>query len=268
MPWDPNLQNNNLTNNNPYTAGGYEKAKLKKLLMIAVGVILIIVIAILLIPQSQQSKYTNSATAAARKQIPDATVSNLKVAGGFAIAVVSDPSAEGQANSGNTTVFKVNKDGSMVQLANGSSFTPLDLLKLGIPLATRAELTGSSTETVTQNLEAQCGFSQGTVGYIGFDGSFNPGGWQIDSATLSSLEQKISGVINEQNTNQKPNTQVICVSASQKNSNEAIDKTTYVSTFTLQVQFVTDNGTLTTHTITFAIGPNYYRNYTLDGHDI
>jgi hypothetical protein len=272
MSWDPDLQNNNQIYNNSYTSGGYEKARLRKLLLIVVGVILAIIILIFIVhlstPDSQQSKYTKSATVAARKQIPDAKVKNVKVAGGFAIATVSDPAAEGQANAGNTTVFRVNKNGSMVQLAVGSYFSPLDLLGLGIPLVTQAKLTGSDIEHVKQNLAAQCGYSYGIIGYIGFDGSFNPGGWQIDSDTLSGLEQKLSYAINNENANMKPDMKVICVGATRKNSNDVINKTTYISTFTLQVQFVSDNGTLTTHTVTFAVGPNYYRNYTLDGHDI
>jgi hypothetical protein len=271
MPWDPDLQNNNQIFNNPYTPGGHEKARLRKLLLIVVGVFFAIAIAILivnLIPESQQSKDIKSATMAARKHTPNAKVKDVKVAGGFAIAIVSDPASEGQANSGNTTIFRVNKDGSMVQIANGSSFSPLDLLGLGIPLATQAKLTGSTIGHVKQNLATQCGYSESTVGYTGFDGSFDPDGWQIDSATLSVLEQKLSNAISNQNYNAKLGMPVICVNATQKNSNATTDKTTYVSTFTLQVQFITDNGTLTTHTVTFAVGPNYYHSYTLDGHDI
>jgi hypothetical protein len=268
MSWDPDLQNNNQIYDNPYTAGGYEKAKLRKLLLIVVGVILAIIVLIALVPESQQSKYTKSATAAARKQIPDAKVSNVKVAGGFATAIVSDPSAQGQANSGNSTVFKVNKDGSMVQLASASSFGPIGLLGLGIPLATQAKLTGRDVGQVKQNLASQCGYDQGTIGFNGFDGSFSPGGWQIDSATLSGLEKTVSYVISNQDVNAKPGKAVLCVNATQKNSNKTIDKTTYISTFTVQVQFVTSDGTLTTHTVTFAVGPNYYHSYTLDGHDI
>jgi hypothetical protein len=269
MPWDPDLPNNNQVYNNPSTPGGYEKARLRKLLLIAVGVFLaitiIIVVAYLSQPGSQQSKHTKSATAAAKKHTPNAKVRNVKVAGGFALAIVSDPTAEGQASAGNTTVFKVNKDGSMVQIANGSSFSPLDLLELGIPLATQAELTGSHIGQVEQNLANQCGYDEGALGFDGFDGSFSPGGWQIDAATLSNLEQKLSSIISSQDVSANP---VICVNATQNNSNATTDKTTYISTFTLQVQFITNNGTLTTHTVTFAIGPNYYRNYTLDGHNI
>lgn len=272
MPWGSDLQSNNQIPNNSYTAGGNEKAKLRKLLLIVVGIFLAIIVLILIVhlsqPESQQSKYTKSATAAARKQIPDAKVSDVKVADGFAIAIVSDPSAQGQANAGNTTIFKVNEDGSMLLIASGSSFTPLDLLGLGIPLATQAKLTGSDIVQLKQNLAQQCGYSEDTIGYSGFDGSFNPGGWQIDSATLSGLEQKLSDAITNQNVNMKPGMVVICVNATRKNSNDMINKTTYVSTFTLQVQFITDNGTLTSHTVTFAVGPNHYRSYTLDGHNI
>jgi len=273
MSWDPYSQNSNGTHNNPYTPGGYEKAKLRKLLLIVVGVLAAIAITTLVVhlsrPESQQSKYIKSATAAARKQIPHAKVKNLNVAGGFALAIVSDPTATGQANAGNTTLFKLNKDGSMTQIANGSSFDPIDLLGLGIPLATQAKLTESSTGQVRQNLADVCGYNGGSVpGYIGFEGSFSPDGWQIDSATLIGLEKVLSKAISNQNVAAKPGNAVICVNATRKNSNAVTDTKTYISTFTLQVQFVTSNGALTTHTLTFATGPNYYRNYALDGVDI
>jgi hypothetical protein len=254
--------------------GGYEKkTKLRKLLLIAVGVFATIAIIALIIhfsqPKSQQNKYTKSATAAARKQTPNAVVNNIKVAGGFALAIVSDPTDRGQANAGNTTVFKVNEDGSMTQLASGSYFGPLNLLELGIPLTTQANLTGSDVGRVKQNLADQCGYDGGSVpGYSGFDGSFSPGGWQIDAATLSGLEQALSDTISNINSKVKSGKNIICVDASQKNSNANTNTKTYISTFTLQVQFVADDGTLTAHSITFATGPNYYRNYTLDGHRI
>jgi hypothetical protein len=228
MTWDPDLQNNNQTYNNPYKDEGYEKTKSRKLLLIVFGIFLAIALLLLTFhlsrPESQQSKYIKSTTAAARKQIPYAVVKNVKVAGGFAIATVSDPSSQGQSNSGNETIFKVNKDGSMVQIASGSYFSPIDLLGFGIPLATQAKLTG--------------------------------------------LEQKLSDTINNQNTNVKSNMAVICVNATRNNSNKVIDTVTYISTFTLQVQFITANGTLTKHTVTFAIGPHYYRMYTIDGRAI
>lgn len=272
MPWDPDLQNNNQIGNNQYTAGGYDKAKLRKVILIVASVIFTIVILVLLvhlaIPESQQSKYTQSATLAARKHTPNAKVTNIKVADGFAIATVSDPSAIGQSNSGNTTIFKVNQDGSMVQIATGSSFSPLDLLGLGIPLSTQAKLTGSNIQQVKQNLANFCGYSDGTIGYTGFDGSFNPGGWQIDSATLGILEEKLSHAINNLNISASSGNLIICAQATLKNSNLTTDKTTFNSIFSLQVQFVTADGTLTTHTVTFSIGANDYRSYTLDGQNI
>jgi hypothetical protein len=272
MAWDPDLQNNNQIGSNSYTPGRYEKARLRKLLVIVIGILAAIAMLILIIhlsqPESQQSKYTKSATIAARKHTPHAKVTNVKVAGGFATALVSDPTAQGQAKAGNTTIFRVNKDGSMVQLAKGSSFGPLDLLGLGVPLAAQAKLTGTGIGSVEQNLANQCGYGDDAIGFSGFDGSFSPGQWQIDSATLSGLEQKLSHVIGNQNIKAIGGKTVICVSATQKNSNFTTNKTTYISTFTLQVRFITSDGTLTMHTVTFAIGPNYYRAYTLDGQSI
>jgi len=267
MNSDPGLKNNQ------YTSGGYGRSNLKKIIFIVVSVFFAITILALVLvfqskPESQQSKYIKSATTAARKNTPNAVVTNIKVAGGFAIGFVSDPTSQGQSKSGNTIIFKVNNDGSMVQLAEGSSFGPLNLLGLGIPLETQANLTGSNLIQVKQNLANQCGYSNGAIGFIGFNGSFNPGEWQIDSSTLVGLEQKISNSITSQDTNMKPDMVVVCVSATRNNSNYTINKTTYISTFILQVQFVTFNGTLTTHTVTFSVGPNYYRSYTLDGHNI
>lgn len=270
---DPHLQSSNETNHNPYTPGGYEKTKLKKLLLIVVGVLAAIAIIAFVVhlslPESQQSKYTKSATAAARKVTPNAVASNVKVAGGFALATVSNPTAVGQSNAGNLTIFKVNKDGSMTQIANGSSFSPIDLLGLGIPLATQAVLTGHNLTQTQQNLAATCGYSGGSApGYIGFNGSFNPGGWQIDAGTLDGIEQALTAAIGNKNAQAGSGGKVICVNATRDKSNFSTDKQTYISTFTLELQFITSNGTISTHTFTFAIGFNHYLNYTLDGQKI
>lgn len=269
----PDSQNISGINSNSTTPGGYEKTKLRKLLFIAVGIVVTIAIIalIMLLSQSdsQQSKYIKAATAAARKQTPNAKVKDVKVAGGFASATVSDPTSQSQANSGNQTFFKVNKDGSMTQIANGSSFSPVDLLGFGIPLSTQANLTGRNLIQTQQDLAATCGFSGGnTPGYIGFNGSFNPGGWQIDAATLDGLEQALTTAITNKNSGAKSGEKIICVNATRENSNATIDRQTYISTFTLKLQFITSNGIVTSHTITFAVGPNYYRGYTLDGQKI
>ena len=267
MSWDQYSQSNNVTDSNLYTAGGYEKKKLK-IIAVVVGVFVVMGILALVIV-SRPNKYTQSATKAARKVTPNAVVSNLKVADGFALSTVNSPTANGQGKSGNLTVFKVNKDGSMTQIANGSSFTPIDYLGLGIPLATQAKLTGQSLAQVQQNLANACGYNGGsTPGYIGFNGSFNPGGWQIDAGTLGSIEQALTTAITNNNVAANNGDKVICVKATINNSNLTTDKQTYISTFTLELQFITNNGALTNHTFTFSIGPNYYHSYTLDGQKI
>jgi len=269
MAQDLYSQNNNEINNSPYMPDGYEKTtQRKRLLLIVVGVIvgvgLIVVVAFLLLSPSAQDKYNKAATAAARKVTPNAVVNNVKVAGSFAVATVSDPTAKGQAKAGNATIFKVNKDGSMTQIANGSYFSPTDLLGLGIPLATQATLAGRNLAQVQKDLAGECGYTSGNVpGYIGFNGSFNPGGWKIDALTLSGLEQTLSDTISAQNARAKTSGTVICVNATRKNSNKTTDAKTFISTFTLQVQFIKGDGTITSHTLTFSNG--HYRTYTLDG---
>jgi hypothetical protein len=284
MPWNPFSRNNNeIYNNpyapdgyesNPYTPGGNEKSKLIIVVVVVAVFVLMCIGVIELIthsstPKSQQNKYTQSATAAARKKTPNANVSNVKVADGYAISTVQDPTADGQASAGNVTIFKVNKDGSMTQIANGSSFSPIDLLGLGIPLATQAKLLGQDISQTEQNLANVCGYNgDNTPGYIGFDGSFNPGGWQIDADTLDSIEQALTNVLSNTNAAAQQGNTVVCVNATRTNSNRSTDTKTYISTFTLELQFITADGTTSTHMFTFAIGPNYYRSYTLDGQKI
>lgn len=267
MSWNPFSQNNNRAGGNLYTRGGYEK---KKIIVIAIVVgVFVIVGALAIVMVGRPDKYTQSATKAARKVTPNAVVSNLKVDDGFALSTVNSLTSSGQGKSGNTTVFKVNKDGSMTQIANGSYFSPLDLLNLGIPLATQAKLTGQNVGQVKQALANTCGYTGGnTPGYSGFNGLFNPGGWQIDAGTLGSIEQVLSATISNKNNQTKAGQKIICVNATRKNSNFAVDTQTYISTFTLELQFITDNGAISTHTFTFSIGPNYYRSYTLDGQKI
>lgn len=283
MPWNPFSQNNNDSYNNPYTSNGYEnydnlytsngyeKSKLRVILLIVTVFILAGIGGVIaLVTHSSPPKSSQqSATDAAKKNTPNANVSNVKVADGFAISTVQDPTADGQASAGNVTFFKVNKDGSMTQIASGSSFSPIDLLGLGIPLATQAKLTGQDLTQVQQNLASLCGYSSGnTPGYFGFDGSFNPNGWQIDATTLDSIEQTLTGVLGSKNAGAQQGKKVICVNATRENSNFNTDAQTYISTFTLELRFITADGTVTTHMFTFATGPNYYRSYTLDGQKI
>lgn len=248
----------------------YEKTKLRKILIITICVCICIGVGIAIaFYSSRPDKYVESATAAARKQFPDAQVNSLKVADGFAMATVRSPSSLGQASAGNITIFKVNKDDSMTQIANGSSFNAIDLLGLGISLATQAKLKDVNVSEVKQNLINTCGYSNsGVPGFRGFFSSFNPNGWQIDPNTLDVLEQSLATTINEKNIKAKPNEDIICVNAIRDGSSSVIDTKTYINTFTFRVQLITRNGTLTTHSVSFAIGPRSYRNYTLDGQNI
>lgn len=270
MPPNQSSQNSNEIYHTPYPPSGNEKARPVKIAVgILVGFGLILLVAYLLLSPIGQDKYTKAATAAARKVTPNAVVSNVKTAGGFALAAVSDPTAQSQAKAGNVTIFKVNNDGSMTQIANGSYFSPIDLLGFGIPLATQAKLTGQNLTQVQRDLAGACGYSGGSEpGFSGFNGSFNPGGWQIDAATLDGLEQALTAAISYKNAEAKPTEKVICVHATREKSNATTDTQTYISTFTLQLQLVAGNGTVTNHTFTFATGPNYYRSYTFDGQKI
>lgn len=145
-------QNDNNLYDDHYTPNGYDKSKVKKILLIIIGVFILLGVIALIIQlsthQTKQDKYTQSASAAAKKQTPNAKVSDVRVADGFAIAIVSDPTANNQANGGNTTIFKVNKDDSMSQIASGSYLNPIDLLNMGIPLATQAKLKNSSLDMI------------------------------------------------------------------------------------------------------------------------
>lgn len=265
MSENPFLPNNDHMNGNLYTGGGYDKKRLSIVVVVFVSALVIISILIFVF-RGGQDKYTQSATAAARKVTPNAKVSDLKVAGGFALASVNSPTASGQGKSGNLTVFRVNPDSSMTQIADGSSFGPVDLLELGIPLATQAQLTKSDVTQVKQNFANQCGYNgDNAPGYRSFGGSFSPGEWQIDAFTLDGLEQALTTVIRSKNANAKSDEKVICINATREKSNAATDRQTYISTFTLELQFITGDGTVTPHIFTFAVGPNYYRSYTLDG---
>ena len=240
--------------------------KKKKLLIIIIVLGVLVSVPILATLRNRPDKYTQSATEAARKETPNAEVKDVRVAGGFAVATVSDPTAKSQIRSGNMTIFRVNEDGSMTQIASGNAFTPLDLLGLGIPLATQAELMGKSLDQTVQNLAGSCGHNGGDApGYSGFEGSFDPDNWQIDSGTLSNLLQVLTATISNKNANVEPNEKIVCITAEKNNSKATTNMKTYISTFTIELRFIKGSGEISNHTLTFAIGPNYYQNYTLDG---
>ncbi|HEX5395292.1 MAG TPA: hypothetical protein VFW52_03020 [Candidatus Saccharimonadales bacterium] len=269
----PYQDNSSGINSDPNTTGEFKNTNRKKPLLITVGIlaaVLLIVFAVYLsLFSGGQDKNTKAATDAARKATPNAEVSNLKVADGFAIATVSDPTAKGQAISGYSTVFKVNNDGSMTQLAKGSDFNPINLLELGIPLATQAKLSGRNLAQVQQDLTSSCGYNGGnSPGYYGFHASFKPDGWQIDATTFDGLEKALTSTISKKNAAAKEGEKIVCINAIREKSGYTTNMKTYTRTFALGLQFITGNGTATDHKFTFAIGPSTYRSYTLDGHKI
>ena len=267
----PNLQNSNEINSSPYSSGVYKNTNRKKpLLIIIILIVSLIVFAVyLLLSSSEQDKNTKAAEDAARKVTPNAEVRNVKVADGFAIAIVSDPTADGQAKAGTTTIFKVNQDGSMTQIASSSDFSPIDLLGLGMPLATQAKLAGRNLTQAQQDLAGMCGYSGGNVpGYFGFNGSFNPDGWQISATSLDGIEQALTAEISNKNAQAKDGEKVICVNVTKDKSNATTDLKKYTSTFTLELQLIAGNGTVSAHTFTYALGPNHFTSYTLDGQKI
>lgn len=248
------LQNN--------TSGSNDRTKAIKII---IGVLVLLVIIPLafyfLSPTNEQDEYTKRATEAARKVTPNAEVSGVKVAGNFATALVNDPTAKGQGEAGNTTLFKINNDNSMTQLAAGSSFDPIQLIELGVPLVDQAKLTDSTLSQVRADLAILCGYSGGsTPGYKGFYGSFD--GLQIDQLTLDGLGQTLTNVVIEKNSTAKFDEKIICVTADQQGSSTEND------TFTIQVQFITSNGKVTKHSISYTTEPGYGRSYMFDGQTI
>lgn len=270
MAWQTPSQNysNYTSSNQNFSNKGRRVAAIVIVLIILAAIITLAIIFQPSPADREQQKITDSATTAAQKETPNGVASDVKVANGFAKATVSDPTADGQAKSGNTTIFKVNSDGSMTQLASGSYLSPISLLGLGVPLTAQAALNEQSLDQVKQTVASSCGYGgDNTPGYLGFDGTFDPN-WQIDPTTLGSLQQKLDAAISAKNANAEADQKTICVNAIQTGSSIKTNSQTYNSTFTFSAQFITSNGVLSTHTITFAVGPNYYRSYTLDGQEI
>lgn len=260
---------------NTFSQSDNEEKRLARVRMVAVVCGVVIVVGLLVLTTSfiigkvRQDKSIKAATTAAKKYTPNPKITNLKIAGGFALATVSDSTVDGPANADNIAVFKVNKDGSMKQIAVNIFFNPLELLELGIPLKTQAKLTEKSLEKTQLALANSCNYSGSSApGYIGFDDSFNPDGWEIDAATLDGLQQALTTVISNKNASAEFGKKTICIKATRENSNVTTDMKTYISTFTLKLRFITHDGVITNHIFTFATGPNYYRNYTLDGQQI
>lgn len=263
--WNSSPSNNEV---NGYTYTQNKPAK-NKVLIVVLLVILLVAVTVTAVILNRPDKLTRSALDAARKETPNARVREVRASGGFARAIVSDPTAESQIKAGNVTYFRVNNDESMTQIATGSSFSPIDLLDMGIPLQAQAEITGISLDKAIKNLSDACGYSDsGDPGYAEFGGSFDPDGWQIDSGTLSNIKRVLSASFAERGVEADSNSNVVCVIATNNKSDAKTDLKTYISTFSLELNFVDNKGTVSKHAFVFSIGPSYFKSYTLDGREL
>jgi hypothetical protein len=242
---------------------------------IAIIAVVLSLVTIVVVIMGRTDKYTQSALAAARKVTPNAKVRDVKVSDGFAVATVSDPTGEGELRTGVLTYFKVNDDESMTQIASGNTPLPISLLELGISISTQADLNGSSVDDVMQNLTNECDFSENdsvgyedSTGYAGFDGSFDPDGWQIDAGTLDHIKQVLNASLAEQSKGSSSNSSVVCVIATNNKSDVKTDTETYISTFSMELNFVDTKGDVSRHDFAFSIGPRYFRSYSLDGRNL
>lgn len=257
--------------NNPYTQNTNSvNKKVIKIIVVVFSIVLCIALVVFANYKHSPKGDEYKITEAARKVTPDAKARNIVVADGFAMATVYVPKGQGQLGAGNTTIFKVNKDGTMTQLANASYFSPIDLLVYGIPLETQAKLSKIDVSDVKKDLANTCGYDEeiDSPGLYGFDGSFNPDGWQIDPSSMDGINSALNSFIASSNTDKEYGNKVICINTTIKDSNIDTDKTTFVSTFILKLQFITGNGVIINHKFTFTDGPVNSRVYTLDGQKI
>lgn len=263
-----NPQYNNLNNYQNYNYPTNTSNKKKKIVLIVFCVVALFVV-VFVLNKKMPINQTNKAKEAARKEIPNAEVKQVVVADGFAIAIVYSPKDTGQLGSGNTIVFKVNKDSSMTYLANASDFDTIDLLNLGIPLTTQAKLKKTDLNTVKKNLENSCNYTGDFMpGFSGFDGSFDPDGWQIDSTTLNNIQQALVSVVKSNDAYKNSSDKIVCINALTKDSNIDTNQTTFESVFLIKLQFITGEGKITDHSFSFTDGPINSRVYSLDNQKI
>ena len=219
---------------------------------------------------NMDSRYHDAALAAARKSDGrNTTISDLKVASGFAVASILNKSRSPQ---GYLAIFKVHSVRSMTVIASGSEIDPVELVELRIPFATQVKLFPSESEESLQHAVADEGqyAGQNTPGFSGFDGSFGPDGWELDAGTFDSLEAALSKAVTELNADANVSNRTIDVDAAYKLNRH----NRFVQNFTLKLAFISSIGTFTIHTLeaTYHGGraggvPAYYT-YALDGHDI
>lgn len=269
MAWNNQYQQNTYgTNNHPIV----QKPTNKKLLvLLSIIAVLFVGFALFFIINSGPKSDEEKAAAAAREEIPNAEAKQVVIADGFAMAVVYVPKNEGQLGSGNTTIFRVNEDESMTYISSASYFSPIDLLGFGIPLETQAKLREANLTSIKEELASSCEYGfygPESPGFSGFDSSFNPDGWQIDSATLDGIIQTLETYSTGENTGNSYDDSIVCINAVIDDSGIDINQTTFASTFKMKLQFISGNGVVTNRNFTFTDGPVFSREYTLDGQNI
>lgn len=202
---------------------------------------------------------------ATRKEIPNAEVKQVIIAGDFASAIVFVPKDPSQLGAGNSAYFTKNSDSSFTYIASGSYFNPIDLLGFGIPIDTQSKLTQTSIDTVKYNLSNSCNYHDGGVpGFINFNNSFNPDGWQIDASSMDYIHQVLGSHLSSINSDKEFDNRIICVNALKEDSLIEFNEVTFTSTFKLKLQFITGNGVTTIHNFSFTDDPAPTRVFTLD----
>lgn len=269
------IENNNYKQGNVSSSNSNYAQKNSRRTIVIVLVVLGFLLGVILVTfallSNRPTGLETQAALAARKEIPNAEAKEVIVADGFAIAYVYVPGDKSQLGAGQSTIFRVNQDGSMTYIASASYFSPIDLLNFGIPLETQAKLKETSLDNTKKELASSCDYEKNgpeATGFSGFDGTFNPDGWEIDPASLEGIIQTLDTFAQTNNTNKSYDNKIICIVTSKEGSDITVNKSTFVSTFKLKVTLITGGGEVSDADFTFTDGPVNSRTYTLGGKTI
>lgn len=239
------------------SVGDQQQLKKRRLLLIGLivlFVLFVIVLAVLAQPsasQRRQQKLNQTATTASQKRRSSTnwTATNTVEAGGYASSLVTQT---GQSQN-YIVIYKVDKTGAMTEIASGSSFTPMSLLELGIPLDTQAKLTQQSLSAVQQKLEQSCGYKGGDTPGIetnSFQSVQTDGVSTLGGGKMLSIQYVLGNAISTLNAAQSnADDKVVCVTAVPTNASGENDSSINLS---FQLHFFTGNGVLTTHDFTYS----------------
>jgi len=245
--------------------------------MVAVIVIIVFIaavigLAIIFQPspaQKKQQQVTNAAQKAANTYVsnanansnanPAVTVTNVKTSGRFAIGTTT---INGNPAQG---IFTINSDGTLTQIASGTSFSPIELLGYGMSLTDIATLTGRTIAQAQQWLFTVCNYTGGSApGYSGFTNTFANGQVTLDPQAITTIQNALTGAIAAQNATESQSQQMVCINAVTGGSTQVANPNVNVVT-TFNVQFIAGDGTLTTHSISLTVDMNFNTTVTLDG---